>query len=69
MTPNSDAEIPRVALRVNEACAALSISRSKLYTELQSGRLKARKSGARTLIPVASIAAWLNSLPETAKAA
>jgi excisionase family DNA binding protein len=57
---------------VNEACTALSVSRSKLYEELQSGRLTARKSGARTLIPVASIDAWLNdlpTLPEAAKAA
>ena len=50
----------------------LSISRSKLYEELAAGRLKALKAGSRTLIPVASINAWLNNLPtlpEAAKAA
>jgi excisionase family DNA binding protein len=68
MASTSEVEVPRAALRVNEACTALAISRSKLYEELQSGRLKARKAGSRTLIPMASIDAWLNSLPD-AKAA
>jgi hypothetical protein len=29
---------PRAALRVKEACASLSISRSKLYEEVAAGR-------------------------------
>jgi excisionase family DNA binding protein len=62
-------EYPRTALRVSEACASLSISRSKLYEELAAGRLKALKAGSRTLIPVASINAWLNNLPTLSEAA
>jgi excisionase family DNA binding protein len=61
-------EYPRVALRVKEACASLSISRSTIYEEIRAGRLKALKAGSRTLIPVEAIDAWLNSLPD-AKAA
>ena len=64
----SEVAFPRTALRVREACDSLSISRSKLYEEVAAGRIKALKAGSRTLIPVASIDAWLNSLPD-AKAA
>ena len=65
---SSTTEVPRAALRVREACVSLSISRSKLYEEVAAGRIKALKAGSRTLIPVASIDAWLSSLPD-AKAA
>ena len=43
-----------------------SISQIKLYEEVAAGRLRALKAGSRTLIPVASIDAWLNSLPAKA---
>ena len=68
MQPLDNSHYPRAALRGKEACASLSISRSKLYEEVAAGRIKALKAGSRTLIPVASIDAWLNSLPD-AKAA
>ena len=63
--------LPR-AMRVSEACASLSISKSKLYLEVAAGRLRAVKCGSRTLIPVEAVDAWLRSLPslpEAAKAA
>jgi excisionase family DNA binding protein len=72
MSSTGEVEVPRAALRVNEACATLGISRSKIYEELAAGRLEARKAGSCTLIPMASINAWLNNLPtlpEAAKAA
>ena len=59
-------DYPRAALRVNEACSALAISRSKLYLELAAGRLRAVKCGRRTLIPTAEIKAWLEGLPARA---
>jgi excisionase family DNA binding protein len=68
MSSTSEVTFPRTALRVREACASLSISRSKLYEEVAAGRLRALKAGSRTLIPTKSIDAWLSSLPE-AKAA
>ena len=61
-----DIDYPRTALRVNEACITLSISRSKLYQELAEGRLRALKCGRRTLIPTTEINAWLRCLPEKA---
>jgi excisionase family DNA binding protein len=69
-TETVERNLPR-ALRVNEACASLSISKSKLYLEVAAGRLRAVKCGSRTLIPVEAIDAWLRdlpSLPEAAKA-
>jgi excisionase family DNA binding protein len=68
MQSTTDVEVPRAALRVREACVTLSISRSKLYEEVAAGRLRALKAGSRTLIPVASIDAWLNSLPDVKSA-
>ncbi len=60
-------DVPRVALRVSEACSALAISRSKqLYLELAAGRLRAVKCGRRTLIPATEIKAWLDGLPARA---
>jgi excisionase family DNA binding protein len=64
MASTAEREVPRAAYSVDDACAALSISRSKLYVELSAGRLKGRKAGSRTLIPAKSIDDWLNSLPE-----
>jgi excisionase family DNA binding protein len=60
---STDNDYPRAALRVSEACTTLGLSRSKLYEELSAGRLKAVKCGSRTLIPTASIEAWLAALP------
>jgi excisionase family DNA binding protein len=70
-TATTEEKQPR-AMRVSDACASLSISRSKLYLEVAAGRLKAVKCGSRTLIPAEAADAWLRSLPplhEAAKAA
>lgn len=66
MTSTNESKFPRVALRVSEACASLSISRSKLYEEIAAGRLRVLKSGRRTLVPPAALAAWLRSLEKAA---
>lgn len=44
MTETTD-RIPNLALRVDEAAAALSISRSKMYGLLQQGKVKSVKVG------------------------
>jgi excisionase family DNA binding protein len=70
-TATAEGNHPR-AMRVSDACASLSISRSKLYLEVAAGRLRAVKCGSRTLIPVEAADAWLRNLPplhEAAKAA
>lgn len=47
-------------------CKAFGVGRSKAYEEIRAGRLKARKSGVRTIILAADADAWANSLPELA---
>ena len=56
----------KAVLNVDEFCAAASIGRNKFYDELKLGRIHAKKSGRRTLIPVTELTAWLDRLPEAA---
>lgn len=40
------------------------IGRTKAYEEINSGRLKVRKYGNRTIVLAADARAWLDALPE-----
>lgn len=53
-------ETEKVALTVDEAADATGIGRTRLYEEIASGRLIARKVGRRTVITVEDLKAWLN---------
>jgi hypothetical protein len=48
---------------------AHTISRTQVYREIGSGRLKASKIGKRTVITAESAAAWRAALPDFRKAA
>lgn len=48
---------------VTEAAELARISRSKLYLEMEAGRLRARKVGRRTIILDDDLREWLESLP------
>jgi excisionase family DNA binding protein len=48
---------------LDEACRFTGLGRTKLYEEINAGHIKAVKAGRRTLIPIASIIAWIESLP------
>lgn len=48
---------------VNEFCKWASIGRTKLYAEMNAGRLTAKKFGSRTLIPRAEAQKWMEQLP------
>jgi excisionase family DNA binding protein len=61
-----DAGHDPLAVPMAKAPLWLGIGRSKIYEEIQAGRLKAVKCGARTLIPYASGQAWLDALPDLA---
>ena len=50
-------------LTVNEFCKWASIGRTKLYAEMNAGRLMAKKFGSRTLIPRAEAQKWMEQLP------
>ena len=54
------------AYSVAEFMAFASIGRTKLYQEINEGRLKARKLGAKTVILASDAQAWLEALPEAA---
>jgi excisionase family DNA binding protein len=52
-----------IALRVQDAASYIGLSRSRLYELIQEGSIEARKLGARTVIPTASLRAFLEAAP------
>jgi excisionase family DNA binding protein len=50
-------------LTISAACRYAGIARSRLYLEIKTGRVDARKAGRRTLITRESLDAFLASLP------
>lgn len=56
-------EVGQPLYSVPETLALLKIGRTKLYEEVAAGRIKAVKSGQRTLVPAQSIKDWIESLP------
>lgn len=60
MTPTSTPR-GRLALSVEEAAAAVGVSRSLLYREISARRLPSFKLGGRRLVPVDALGAWLKA--------
>jgi excisionase family DNA binding protein len=58
-----------MAFTIPEACKISKVGRSKLYIAIQTGALRARKLGKKTLILPDDLRAWLESLPAFAVAA
>jgi excisionase family DNA binding protein len=54
----------RRLVEVKEACRYAHVSRSGLYRLLRKQRVRAYKDGARTMIDLNTVDAYLNSLPE-----
>jgi hypothetical protein len=50
------------AMTIEEFCDAYRLGRTHVYEEIYLGRLKARKSGARTLLLHRDIKAWEDQL-------
>jgi len=44
--------IPKLALRIPEACAAVGLGRSKLYELINDGTIKTSLIGGRRVVPV-----------------
>lgn len=59
----------RVAYAINDLADALGIGRTKIYSEIASGRLRAKKVGSRTLVPADAVQAYLVQLPDYQSAA
>lgn len=51
------------ALPILGFCKWANIGRTAVYQEIKNGRLKVRKCGRRTLVPIEEAVAWLNNLP------
>jgi excisionase family DNA binding protein len=58
-----DLSIPPITLPLGKAVAASGISRSQFYRCLAKGDIRAVKSGRSVLIDMASLRAYLASLP------
>jgi excisionase family DNA binding protein len=59
-------EVVPVLYRVDEAAAALRLSRSSVYELIRSGQLRTVKQGRRRLVPVTALAECVASLGGTA---
>jgi len=60
-TQSNNLEISKIAYRIDEVSKATSISRSFIYEQISSGKLKITKKGRRTIVLYTDIIAWLRS--------
>lgn len=56
------ADVPAVLYGVEEAAAALRLSRSVLYELIRSGQLRTAKQGRCRLVPVSALTEYVASL-------
>ncbi len=64
--PSRQPDLPRhrtFRFSVEDAALAAAVGRTTVFMELRSGRLKGRKIGRRTVIPLDDLNNWLASLP------
>ena len=64
--PDTAGAREKLAYTTAEACDAIGIRRSKLFEMIATGELKAKKLGAKTLIPADELRALVARLPEAA---
>jgi excisionase family DNA binding protein len=53
------------AISVEEFCRRFGVGRTLTYELIKTGKLKVKKCGRRTLIPMAAAQAWFDGLPTT----
>lgn len=56
------AAAPCRALSIAAFCSMMSLGRTRVFEEIKAGRLRALKTGRRTLIPADEAERWLQSL-------
>jgi excisionase family DNA binding protein len=61
---NIDPALKPITVRVRDACRMTGIGRSKLYLLIEEGEIEIIKVGSMTLIPVASLEAFLEGRKE-----
>lgn len=52
---------PDRLLSIDEAADALGVGRTRLYAELQSGRLRSVKAGRRRLVPASAVGEFIDA--------
>lgn len=62
-------QIEPLVLGVKDAAAFIGLSRSRLYELIDENKIEARKLGARTVVPVASLKAFVAASPLLREAA
>lgn len=62
-------EVQKGALSVEEFLSWSGIGRNLFYKEVERKRIRARKCGTRTMVPIEEAERWLRELPEAGKAA
>jgi len=63
MTTPEPASFSPWALSPRDACTHIGCKVTFLYQEIAAGRIEARKVGAKTMIPTASIRQYIERLP------
>jgi excisionase family DNA binding protein len=63
---HTESQIEPLAVTIPQACRLTGLARSSIYREIGAGRIRIAKAGKRTLVPLASLRAWLASLPQSA---
>ena len=58
-----------LCLGVKDAATFIGLSKSRLYELIGDGTIDARKLGARTVVPVASLRSYVDSAPRLSEAA
>lgn len=53
----------KLAYSIEELTRQGPFGRTKIFSEIKSGRLKAKKFGKRTIITAEALTEWLNNLP------
>ncbi|GLS29324.1 Helix-turn-helix domain-containing protein [Mesorhizobium albiziae] len=53
----------KYAFSVNELVCEIGIGKTKIYQEMRKGRIRARKSGRRTIVLASEVERYLRSLP------
>ncbi len=57
-------EVTPMCFTIDEVTKLIGLGRTRVYQEINSGRLSAVKSGKRTLIARSAIEEWLHKLPD-----
>ena len=66
MTHNTTVSADRLAISVMDAARLTGVGRSTIQQNINTGQLKARKAGRRTLILRDDLQAWLDAMPARA---